>query len=72
MFRIQKNIKNLVNPWPRPGFAGQEHMTPSRIFYDYSNRLYGSRARAGLLIRHTSGGLILSKKLPPQAVKFIV
>jgi len=38
-------------------------MAPSRIFYNYSNRLYGSRARAGLLI--------LSKKVPPQTAKFI-
>ena len=72
-------------------------MAPSRIFYDYSNRLYGSRARAGVLIpgpdlvkraaaidirnliliakpkqsflRRARAGL--SKKVPPQAAKFI-
>ena len=30
-----------------------------------------NRARAGLFILHTSGGLILSKNIPPQAAKFM-
>jgi len=61
-------VKTVAYPHPvapgQAGFARQEYMALSRIFYDYSNILYGSRARAGLLI--------LSKKVPPQAAKFML
>ena len=47
-------MKTVAYPHPvapgQAGFARQEYMALSRIFYDYSNILYGSRARAGLLI----------------------